>query len=89
MFLGRRGNSLAGSIPVVRIIVNESLRVPCWNERRLFVLSERDKKIKQGIIVLDLKGFPVNPNPIKASEIIYNRISFVNHKSARTCKHFS
>lgn len=41
------GTPRAGSIPVVRTIVYESLRVPCWNERRLFVLSERNKKMKK------------------------------------------
>lgn len=46
MFLGRRVNSRAGSSPVVRTIVYESLQVPCWNERRLFVL-ERNKKMKE------------------------------------------
>lgn len=45
MFLGRRGNSHAGSIPVVRNIVNENLRVPCWNKRRLFIRNKSDEKI--------------------------------------------
>ena len=78
MFLGRRGNSRAGSIPVVRIIVNESLRVPCWNERRFFIRNKSDEKIiivrnnikkwkdGKGTLFLGLKEFLVDPYSIKA-----------------------
>ncbi len=78
MFLGRRVNSRAGSIPVVRTIVYESLRVPCWNERRLFIRNKSDEKIiivRSNIkkwkddkvnLFLGLKEFLINPDSIKA-----------------------
>lgn len=78
MFLGRHGNSHAGSIPVIRIIVYESLRVPCWNERRLFIRNKSDEKIiivRSNIkkwkddkvnLFLGLKEFLVDSDSIKA-----------------------
>lgn len=64
--------------PVVRIIVNESLQVPCWNERRLFIRNKSDEKIiivrnnikkwmdDKGTLFLGLKEFLIDPDSMKA-----------------------